>query len=158
MYVELTKEELLEDAQSVKDFVIASGYSELQLIELSESLIKEKNYLNRIYILNGNSQSNYPSFNSIRLAPRFVIKGGQTYTDTSGLIFPQNEPIILIIENFDTLKEVDQSKYLETICQKEERVPHHNLSLHKDSIVVLGISSTAKIPEISYKLNVRKLI
>jgi len=103
MYAELTKDELIKEASWVKNFVIVKGYDESNLIELGTILKENKEGITEIYWIDGGDSFNYPSFSSIRLKQSFLIKGKQIRSSTDGLIFPQNEPIILIIQNFNKL-------------------------------------------------------
>lgn len=144
MYTEITKEDLIEEAELVRDFVIVKGLQSNQLIELANNLKERKESIVEVYLLDAADTINYPSFSSIKM--------------NDGLIFPQSDPIILVIANFDKLQKEDQDKYLLAICKKEEHdyYPHHYL--HEESIVIIGISSTSKEPKISFKLEVRSVI
>lgn len=157
MYKELTKEVLLEDAKEVRDFVVANGYTRDQLIDLAVSFKAENDEWKYIYWLDGADLLNYPSFDSIRLQPRFILKGKEMRSQTDGLIFTQTEPIILVIENFDRLGIEDQEKYIERICKKEDHDYNPHYYLHPKSVVILGIQNSFKMPKISYKLEVRLL-
>jgi hypothetical protein len=158
MYAELTQEKLLQEASWVKNFVIVKGYDENNLIELGTKLKEQKEGVTKIYWINGGDSLNYPSFSSIRMNPRFVIKDKDIRSSTDGLIFPQHEPIILIIANFNKLKDEDKEIYVRTICKKEERDYHPHLYLHEESIVILDVDQDDQIPQISYKLEVRNII
>ncbi len=137
MYPEITKDELIKEAYSVKNFIITKGLDTKQLIEIAISLKENKEGIVEIYWLNGSDTINYPSFASIRMNPRFVILEGDIRADTDGLIFPQSEPIILIIANFNELKKEDQDKYVGAICKKEEEDYYPHIYLHEESIVIL---------------------
>jgi hypothetical protein len=158
MYTEITKDELLEEADLVKNFIITKGLDTKQLIDIATSLKEKKEGIVEIYWLDGVDTINYPSFASIRMNPRFVIKGGDIKPKTDGLIFPQTEPIILIIANFNKLEKEDQEKYVGVICKKEEHDYYPHLYLHEDSIVILGLGASDIEPKISYKLEVRSMI
>jgi hypothetical protein len=157
MYAEITNEDLFEEAEWVKNFVIAKGLESNQLIELATNLKNRKTVIVDIYWLDGADTINYPAFSSIRMKPRFVIKQNDIRAKTDGLIFPQTEPIILVIENFDRLEKEDQEKYIGAICKKEEHDYHPHLYLHEESIVIIGIPPTYEEPKISYKLEVRSI-
>lgn len=157
MYAELTKEELLEEASWVKNFVIVKGYDKTNLIELGTILKEKKEIITEIYWLDGSDSLNYPSFSSIRLKPRFLVESGQILSSTEGLIFPQSEPIILIVANFNELNEEDKEKLVGTICKKEKDDYYPHLYLHEESIVILSLGQDNQIPKISYKLEVRNI-
>ena len=108
MYTEMTKDELLNDANWAKNFIITKGLNKNQLIDIATLLKEKKDGIVEVYWLDGNDMINYPSFASIRINPRFVIKGGDIRSKTDGLIFPQTEPIILIIANFNKLEQKDK--------------------------------------------------
>jgi hypothetical protein len=158
MYTEITKDRLLEEAYMVKNFIITKGLDSRQLIEIATSLKDKKEGIVDIYYLDGADTINYPSFASIRMNPRFVIKGGGIRSKTDGLILPQSEPIILIIANFNKLEKEDQDKYVGAICKKEESDYYPHIYLHDESIVILGLGATDEEPRISYKLEVRRMI
>jgi hypothetical protein len=157
MYGERTIEALLNEAFMVKDFIVTTDMNEKELIDLATAL-QEKKEIKDIYWLDGSSTNNYPSFDSIRLKPRWIIVNGQMRTETDGLIFPQSEPIILVIQNFSALKEEDKNKYVGAICKKEEQDYYPHIYLHEESIVIIGLNKGAEEPKFSYKVNVRKLI
>jgi hypothetical protein len=157
MYEKLTKEELLQEASWVKNFVLVKGYSEGDLIELGTSLKEKKEGITEIYWIDGGDSLNYPSFSSIRMKPRFLIKGKEIRSTTDGLIFPQSEPIILVIANFNKLMDEDKEKYVRAICKKEkiDYLPH--LYLNEESIVILSLGEDNEEPKISNKLEVRSI-
>jgi hypothetical protein len=157
MYAELTKDELLKEASWVKNFVIVKGYDESNLIELGTTLKENKEGITEIYWIDGGDSFNYPSFSSIRLKPRFLIRGKEIRSSTDGLIFPQNEPIILIIQNFNKLNDEDKEMFVGAICKKEEHDYYPHLYLHKESIVILSLGLDNPEPKISYKLEVRSI-
>lgn len=153
MFREGTIDELLQRAGRVKNFVVAKGYSYEQLITLAEQLKEKKKSVTAIYWLDGSDTLNDASFNSIRLRPRIVIARGQRRAKMEGLIFPQTEPIILVIANFSQLEQEDQNMYLNAICKKEAIDYHPHLYLHEDSIVLLGIDENALEPEPRQKVD-----
>lgn len=157
MYTKLTKEELLQEAPQVKNFVLVKDYDKTNLIELATTLKEKKEAITKIYWIDGGDSLNYPSFSSIRLKPRFLVKGKQIVSSTDGLIFPQNEPIILVIQNFNKLNDEDKEKFVGTICKKEEQDYNPHLYLDKESIVILSLESDNLEPKISYKLEVRSI-
>ena len=157
MYAITTEKELLEEAEVVKNFVVVKGFSTNQLINLAVNLKDKNNVLSDIYWLDGSDQLNHPSFEYIILAPRFVLVGKEMRSQIDGLIFPQAEPIILVIENFNHLATEDQEKYINRICKREEHDYHPNYYLNPNSIVILGISDSFVMPKISNKLDVRVL-
>jgi hypothetical protein len=157
MYAELTKDELLREASLVKNFVIVKGYDENKVIELGTILKERKEGISEIYWIDGGDSFNYPSFSSIRLKPRFLIRDKQIRSSTDGLIFPQNEAIILIIQNFDKLKDEDKEMFIRAICKKEEHDYFPHLYLHEESIVILSLGADSPEPKISYKLEVRSI-
>jgi hypothetical protein len=157
MYAITTEKELLEEAELVKNFVVLKGFSTNQLINLAINLKDKNNVLSDIYWLDGSDHLNYPSFESIILAPRFVLVGKEMRSQIDGLIFPQAEPIILVIENFHHLATEDQEEYINTICKREENDYHPHNYLDTDSIVILGISDSFEMPKINNKLDVRTL-
>ena len=154
MKMELTIEQLIEKGEEIKDFIITRDFTRNQLIELAVSLKTEASKFKNIYWLNGYDTLNYPSFASIKLNPRFIILGKEMRSQNDGLIFPQTEPIILVIENFDKLELEDQKKYVEQICRREPHDYNPHNYLHHESIVILGCQNTFKLPSISYKLQV----
>ncbi len=158
MYTEITKETLISHANIVKNFLIIKGFDEKQLIEISNILKDNKSVIEEIFWLNAADQFNYPSFDSLRIKPRIVIKGNELKAKTGELIFPQDKPIILVVNNFNSLEKEDQVKYLRALCKKEEGDYFPHLYLHEDSIVILGLGLNDEDPIISYKLDVRKLI
>jgi len=157
MYTEITKDKLLQDASWMKNFIIAKGLEKEQLIELGTLIKEKKDGIVDIFWLDGSDPINYPSFASIKMSPIFLLKNGNIVARRDGLIFPQSEPIILIIANFNRLSPEEQENYLGNICKKEDNdyLPHNYL--HNDSIVILGIGATDKEPKISSKLDVRSL-
>ena len=157
MYTELTKEKLLQEASRVKNFILVKDYDESNLINLGTILKEKKEGITEIYWIDGADSLNYPSFSSIRMKPRFLVKGNQIVSSTDGLIFPQNEPIILIIHNFNTLNDEDKEKFVGTICKKEEHDYYPHLYLHEESIVILSLGKDDTEPKISYKLEVRSI-
>lgn len=158
MYAELTVDELLEESRNVRNFVVASGFSGQELIDLSERIKAQNKSIENSYIVDAADQRNYPSRISIRKNPRFIIKGGKVFSETDGLIFPQSEPIILIIDNFYKLNEDDQKYYKGGICRKEDHDYYPHLYLHPKSIVIIGIGVEDKTPNFSYKFQVRKIV
>ena len=157
MYSELTKDELFKKASRVKNFVIVKGYDESNLIELGTTLKENKEGITEIYWIYGGDDSFHPSFSSIRLKPRFLIRDKQICPSTDGLIFPQNEPIILIIQNFNKLNDDDKEMFVGAICKKEEHDYYPHLYLHEESIVILSLGQDNPEPKISYKLQVRSI-
>lgn len=157
MYAQLTLEELLEQSEEVKNFVIAKSFENKELIDLASNLKDKKSQIVEIYWLDGSDSLNYPSFDSIRLNPRFIVQDKQIRKESDGLIFPQSNPIILVIANFNFLTPEDKKKYLEGICKKEEHDYNPHIYLHEESIVIIGIPESADEPKISYKLEVRSL-
>ncbi len=125
---------------------------------MSENLKANKKNIEFIYVIDAADQQNYTSLKSIRKNPRFVIKDGKIWSQTDGLIFPQSEPIILIIANFYKLNEEDQKFYIGGICRKEDHDYSPHLYLHPESIVIIGISNEDEMPKFSYKFQVRKII
>lgn len=101
---------------------------------------------------------NYPSLKSIRKNPRFIIKGGKVFSETDGLIFPQSEPVILIMSNFYKLNDDDQRFYIEGICRKDPHDYYPHLYLHPESIVIIGIRAEEETPKFSYKFQVKKIV
>ena len=157
MYSEETIDELLEGAKRVTDFIFVKDFNRFQLIDLANGLKTKNTELKEIYWLDGSDSLNYPSFASIKLNPRIVIKGKEMRSKTDGLIFPQSEPIILVIENFDRLKKEDQEKYIERICRREDHDYYPHYYLHHKSVVIIGYKSSFEKPVMSYKFNVRVL-
>ena len=106
MYAEVTKEKLIHQVKRglVSDFIITTNLSGMELIALSTEIQNIQTNLKKIYWLNGaNTGENYPSFKSYKLKPRARIYPGGIRWEPGGVIFPQDEPIILILENFDDL-------------------------------------------------------
>lgn len=157
MYAQLTFEELIEQAEEVRNFIIAKNLDSNQLIELAANLKEKKSQIVEIYWLDGSDSRNYPSFKSIRQNPRFIIQDKHLRTKTDGLIFPQSEPIILVIANFNNLKQEDKELYLAGICKKEEHDYYPHIYLHEESIVIIGIPKSMEEPKINYKFEVRSL-
>jgi len=158
MYKEITINKLFDEVSRVKGFIIAKGYDKKQLIDLGTMLKERKGGIVEINWLDGADSGNYPSFESLRMKPRFVLKDGEIRSKTVGLIFLQSEPIILIVENFNILSKEDQQKYVERLCKQEKHDYNTHYYLHEDSIVVLGIREQDEMPKISYKLQVRSLM
>lgn len=158
MYKETTKAQLLTEADRVKNFVLSQGYSKEQLIETANELKEKKEIITEIFWLDGADELYYPSFDSIKLKPRFVIIGKSIRAFTDGLIFPQDVPIILVFNNFNSLPPDEREKYIERICKKEDHDYYPHNYLHEESIVILGLGLNDDTPRISYKLEVRKLI
>ena len=154
---EWTKDKLLEDADQVRNFVIVKGYDESNLIELGTALKEKKEGITQIFWIDGGDSINYPSFSSNILKPRWVIIRKKMYTATDGLIFPQNEPIILIIQNFNKLKDEDKEKYVGAICKKRDLDYTPHIYLHKESIVILSLGLNDPEPMISNYFQVRSI-
>jgi hypothetical protein len=91
------------------------------------------------------------------LKPRLLIRDKKIKPSPDILIFPQNEPIILIIKNFDKMNDEDKEMYVNSICKKEEDDYYPKLYLHKESIVILSLGLDYPEPKISYKLEVRSI-
>jgi hypothetical protein len=58
-------------------------------------------------------------------------------TETSGLIFPQDRPVVLLVECFDCLDDNDQRAYSHLVEGEGEE-----LALHEGSVVIGGLLST----------------
>jgi len=145
MYAELTVEELLNQARRTRNFIVAPGFSNEDLFELSKKISESKKILKETYILDAADEQNYPSFKSIK-------------SPSGGLIFPQSEPIILIIANYYRLSKEDQKIYIGAICKKEEGDYYPHLYLHEESVVIIGIGDEDETPKFSYKFQVRKIV
>ena len=154
-YEEQTLAKLLKEAEEVKNFVVVNNYSGEKLIELANELKKRKPEIDKIYWLDGADILYYPSFDSIKLPLRFVIRGKDLRSSVDGLIFRQNVPVILVIQNFDRLQLDDQGKYINQICKKEAHDYHPHNYLHPESIVILELEDIANKPKFSYKVEVR---
>jgi hypothetical protein len=158
MFQEITSEKLISHAKFVRGFVITKGFGDDELIALATQLKHHKGTVAEIYWLNGNNPYNDASFDSIMLRPRVVVKDGNLKSNSSGLIFPQSVPIILVIANFNRLNPKDQQSYLDKIFKKEDTDRHHNNYLHNESIVIMGLGVGDEYPKISYKLDVRCIV
>ena len=157
MYTQIAKEDLLKKAHRVKNYIITTDFDESQLIDLANSLKERKDGLTKIYWIDGANDRNYPSTSYIKKNPRFVIMGGKLTTESDGLIFPQSEPIVLIIANFNKLKKEDQEFYLGAICKREEHDYYPHNYLHDESIIILDCKASEEEPSFSYKFQVRKI-
>jgi hypothetical protein len=158
MFRELNSEELINHSMFLNGFVITKGFGEEKLIELATQLKQKKEAIDEIYWLNGDDPYNDASFDSIRLRPRVVVNNGNLKSNSSGLIFPQSVPIILVIANFNKLDSKNQQSYLDMIFNKEDTDRHPKNYLHKESIVILGLGVGDEYPKISYKLDVHCIV
>jgi hypothetical protein len=80
-------------------------------IELAQSISQSEPI--PVYVVQGHlrGQHGWP-FSRIKKIPRLRLEpNGQIVTETGGLIFPQDRPIILLVEYFDCLEPHDQQAY-----------------------------------------------
>ena len=155
MYSEITIDELFEEAEFVKNFIIVKDFERYKLIDLSNKLKDVNKVLEEVYWLDGNESFGSASFKSIKHPHTIVVKGKDLCSKSGGLIFPQTKPIILVIENFDKLETEDQKNYAEQICKREPTDYLPNNYLHEDSVVILSVPSSFAIPRFSYKVQLR---
>jgi hypothetical protein len=126
----------------LNEFLYVMDFPQDKLMELATYILSQSDKWHKIYWLQGDLRGEYyPSFHYIRINPRLVLKDGKLYTETHGLIYPQDKPIILVIENFHSLEEHDQYAY-SFLFRTDDAI---NLHLHPESLVIVGRSQDSKL-------------
>lgn len=151
---EYTISEALRKAHRLSGFLVVRDLGRAELIRFISEFKDKNGLVNEVFYIDGADLRNYPSFESIKLGVRYVIKGDSIYSNTEGLIFPQDTPIILVIDNFDQLREEDRIMYLGQICKREEIDYHPKNYLHERSVVILNVPERFGLLDVSYKLSV----
>jgi hypothetical protein len=96
-----------------------------------------------IYVVQGSvrGEHGWPFF-KLRKIPRLqLLQNGTMVTDTSGLILPQDVPIVLLAEEFDQFDERDQLAYSHLVDTNESAL---RLNLCAGSILIAGIGNSQK--------------
>jgi hypothetical protein len=89
-----------------------------------------------IYIVQGHirGEQGWP-FSRIRKGTRLRLESDSTIvTETGGVIFPQDRPIILLVEYFDCLEPMDQRAYCHLVDGEGK-----DYALHPRSILIGGL-------------------
>src|ERR1017187_2803935 len=92
----------------------------------------------RIYVVQGGSMGEFSwEFAKIRKGARIrLFESGQTVTESGGLIFPQDHPIILIVEDFHLFAKIDQLAYCHLVDGEGNSL---NLALSPGSVMLAGL-------------------
>lgn len=92
-----------------------------------------------IYLVQGDVRGEFAwPFSKIVKYPRLkLLPAGQLVTETGGLIFPQDQPIVLLVECFDCLEPIDQRAYSHLVDGEGREC-----ALHKGSILIAGLLFT----------------
>lgn len=117
------------------ELIMAKDFNTINLVELSQYL-KNKSAIPiaEIYFLDC---INYPTFDSIKLKPKIMVKNNELRKSEGGLIFTEKEPVLMVIEAFHLLDVRDQMAFSGLITRRSSQ----NFHLHPDSVLILGISS-----------------
>ena len=92
-----------------------------------------------IYVIQGHIRGEHGwPFSRIRKGARIKLEtDGTMFTETGGLIFPQDCPIVLLAEYFDYLEPQDQQAYAHLVDGEGGE-----FALHTGSVLIAGIVST----------------
>lgn len=92
-----------------------------------------------IYVTQGQLKKDW-SFSRIKRGARLRLEAdGSMVIETGGLIFPQDKPIVLLVECFDHFELHDQRNYCHLVDGEGDA---ENLALHRGSILIAGLIST----------------
>lgn len=89
-----------------------------------------------IYVVQGHTRGNLGwAFSRIKKNSRIRLEpDGQMVTESGGVIFPQDRPIVLLVEYFDCLELHDQRGYAHLVDNEGQEC-----SLHEGSILIAGL-------------------
>jgi|GEM_PF-3485948 len=92
-----------------------------------------------IYLVQGHARGRYGwPFSRIRTSPRLRLEpDGQIVVKTGGLIFPQDRPIVLLVECFDCLEPSDQRAYCHLVDGEGRK-----WALHEGSVLIGALLSS----------------
>lgn len=97
----------------------------------------------RVYVVQGGLTGEHAwPFSRIRKEPRIFLSLDfpDGVTETGGLIFPQDRPIVLLAEDFDYFDATDQRAY----CQLVDGEGHIN-TLHQGSVLLCSFTGKGEI-------------
>ncbi len=129
---------------NLNEFLLVRGYNQNQLIDLADWIYSQTAHWSEIYWLQGSMAGDYyPSFESIRIKSSLILRNKEFKAKSGGLIFPQDKPIILVIEDFNLLNANDQYAY-STIFSREG-IEIIDVYLHPNSLVIVSIKPESRI-------------
>ena len=129
--------------KSVLMFVSSDEASSLVKIAVEIASKCNKEVPIPVYVVQGSLRGkNSWSFEKLKKGPRLqLLQNGTIVTDNSGLILPQDVPIILLAEEFDQFEERDQLEYSHLVDEKESAL---KLNLCAGSILIAGVGKSRK--------------
>lgn len=98
-----------------------------------------------VYIADGGAAGEHLwPFSRIKKGARHRLDFGDIVTEAGGTIFPEDRPIVLLVEDFDCLEAEDQRAY----CRLVDGEGHKHVercSLHQGSVLLCGLTGKGKI-------------
>jgi hypothetical protein len=123
-----------------------------QLIQVAKKIQSLRDELKKVYWIDASlKDEHYPSFRSL-LITRDVLGMGGSLSFEKALIFPQDSPIVLVVESFDSLTEEDTKMYLNALWKKEDVDYHPRYYLHPNSIIIVSTNNKEITRQHSYKI------
>ncbi|MFL6446337.1 MAG: hypothetical protein ACJ746_01350 [Bryobacteraceae bacterium] len=119
-------------------FIKTEGYGSLKALAIRISRLLGKQEPAPIYLVQGTmlGEQGRPFSKIKKAATVRLLADGQIVTETGGLIFPQDRPIVLVIEAFECLSHNDQRAYAHLVDGEGGQY-----GLYEGSVLIAGLNS-----------------
>jgi hypothetical protein len=142
----------LSEHERYSGILVVPAWDQVQLIQVAKKIQSLREELKNVYWINASLEGeHYPSFRSL-LITRDVLGLGGSMCFEKALMFPQDSPIVLVIESFDSLTEEDKKIYLSFLWKREKLDYNPRYYLHPNSIIIVSTHNKEIERQHSYKI------